>query len=88
MLVEVVLLPDAVAPTRAIAGTIPAAIRAEESFLRRTFGDTYDRYQRSAAEPVARRFSLERALRNREYRAVAGLAGGFALLALKVLLSI
>jgi protein-S-isoprenylcysteine O-methyltransferase Ste14 len=71
-----------------LGGTIPAAIRAEESFLRRTFGDTYDRYQRSAAEPVARRFSLERAIRNREYRAVAGLAGGFALLALKVLLSI
>ena len=71
-----------------IGVTIPAAIRAEEAFLRRTFGDTYDRYQRSDAEPVTRRFSLGRALRNREYRAVAGLIGGFALLALKVLLSI
>ena len=71
-----------------IGVTIPAAIRAEEAFLRRTFGDTYDRYQRSDAEPVTRRFSLGRALRNREYRAVAGLICGFALLALKVLLSI
>ena len=68
--------------------TIPAAIRAEEAFLRRTFGDTYERYRRSGADPVARRFSLERAMRNREYRAVAGLIGGFALLALKVLLSL
>ena len=71
-----------------IGVTIPAAIRAEEAFLRKTFGDTYDRYRRSDADPVARRFSLERAMRNREYRAVAGLIGGFALLALKVLLSI
>ena len=71
-----------------IGVTIPAAIRAEEAFLRRTFGDTYDRYRRSGADPVTRRFSLERAMRNREYRAVAGLIGGFALLALKVLLSI
>jgi len=71
-----------------IGVTIPAAIRVEEAFLRRTFGETYDRYQRSEAEPVARRFSLARAMRNREYRAVAGLIGGFALLALKVLLSI
>ena len=71
-----------------IGVTIPAAIRAEEAFLRRTFGDTYDRYRRSEAEPVSRRFSLERAIRNREYRAAAGLIGGFALLALKVLLSI
>jgi protein-S-isoprenylcysteine O-methyltransferase Ste14 len=71
-----------------LSATIPAAIRAEESFLRRTFGETYDRYQQSAAEPMARPFSLERAISNREYRAVAGLAGGFALLALKVLLSI
>jgi protein-S-isoprenylcysteine O-methyltransferase Ste14 len=71
-----------------IGVTIPMAIRAEEAFLRRTFGDAYDRYRRSESEPAARRFSLERALRNREYRAVAGLIGGFALLALKVLLSI
>jgi protein-S-isoprenylcysteine O-methyltransferase Ste14 len=71
-----------------IGVTIPMASRAEEAFLRRTFGDAYDRYRRSQSEPVTRRFSFERARRNREYRAVTGLVGGFALLALKVLLSI
>ena len=34
---------------------------------------------------MRRRFSLARAIRNREYRAAAGLAAGFALLALKVI---
>lgn len=67
-----------------MVATVGAAIRTEEAFLRRTFGDTYDRYAASAAEPMPRRFSAERALRNKEYRAVAGLAGGFALLALKI----
>ena len=71
-----------------IGTTIPAAIRAEEAFLRRTFGDTYARYQRAQAEPMDRPFSFARAMRNREYRAVAGLAAGFALLALKILLPI
>jgi protein-S-isoprenylcysteine O-methyltransferase Ste14 len=71
-----------------MVATIVAAIRTEEAFLRRTFGDMYDRYSESKAEPMARRFSLERALRNREYRAVLGMLAGFALLALKLLLSI
>ena len=64
--------------------TFTAAIRTEEAFLRRTFGDAYDRYRQSRAL-VPRDFSLERAKRNREQRAIAGLAGGFALLALKIL---
>jgi len=79
--------------------TIAAAIRTEEAFLRKSFGDTYDRYARSSsmridepgqAAPVdpGRRFSLSRAVRNREYRAVFGLLAGFALLALKIVLSI
>ena len=71
-----------------IGTTIPAAIRAEEAFLRRRFGDTYDRYQRAEAESMERRFSVERAVRNREYRAVAGLVAGFVLLAMKILLPI
>ena len=66
--------------------TIAAAVRAEESFLRRTFGETYDQYRRSEADPMPRRFSLARALRNREYRAVAGLTAGFILLAIKMML--
>ena len=65
--------------------TLTAAIRAEEAFLNDAFGDTYERYRASSAEPMHRRFSLARAMRNREYRAAAGLAAGFALLALKVL---
>jgi protein-S-isoprenylcysteine O-methyltransferase Ste14 len=70
--------------------TITAAIRAEEAFLRRTFGDTYDRYSRSDLRDagVARRFSLARALANREYRAVLGVFVGFAFLALKIGLSL
>lgn len=68
--------------------TITAAIRTEEAFLRGAFGDTYDRYQRSEGEPMFRRFSFERARRNREYRAVLGLVAGFGLLALKAWLPI
>lgn len=69
-----------------MVATLTAAIRTEEAFLRGAFGDIYDRYRASAAEPMSRRFSLERAFRNREYRSAAGVLIGFALLALKVLL--
>jgi hypothetical protein len=71
-----------------MGATITVAVRREEAFLRRAFGESYDLSQRSDAEPMRRLFCIERAMRNREYRAVAGLAGGFALLALKVLLPI
>ena len=71
-----------------MVATIGTAIRTEEAFLRQAFGDTYGRYERSEAEPMHRRFSLERAVRNREYRAAVGLVGGFALLALKVVVSV
>jgi protein-S-isoprenylcysteine O-methyltransferase Ste14 len=71
-----------------VGATIGAAIWTEEAFLRGAFGDTYDRYRRSEAEPMRRQFSMARAVRNREYRAVVGLAGGFGLLALKVGLSL
>ena len=62
--------------------TIAAAIRTEEASLRAAFGRTYDDYAASRAAPMPRRFSWSRAMRNREYRALAGLLGGFALLAL------
>ena len=65
--------------------TIKAAILVEEAYLRKQFGDAYDRYDRATADPMVRRFSLERALRNREYRALLGLLIGFALLALKIM---
>src|SRR5689334_10095248 len=67
-----------------IGTTIPAAIRSEEAFLRQAFGSAYDRYARAEDTGVARRFSLERAVRNKEYRAVLGTVVGFALLALRV----
>ena len=65
--------------------TISAAIRLEEARLRQAFGSTYDDYAASRAAPMERRFSLARAVRNREYRAIGGLILGFALLALKIL---
>lgn len=68
--------------------TIPMAIRAEEAYLARTFGNTYDLYRRAEAPPMERQFSLARAVRNREHRAVLGLIGGFGVLAAKLLLSI
>lgn len=68
--------------------TIPMAIHAEETYLQRTFGPAYDLYRRAEAPPMLRRFSMSHAWRNREYRAVFGLIGGFAVLAARLLLSI
>ena len=62
----------------------PSGPVTEEASLRRDFGDAYDRYRRDEAEPMPRRFSIARAWRNREYRAIVGLLVGFALLALKI----
>jgi protein-S-isoprenylcysteine O-methyltransferase Ste14 len=67
-----------------MATTIAAAVRTEEASLRQTFGPEYDEYRDARAEPMDRRFSSARAMRNREYRAVVGLIIGFALLALKI----
>jgi protein-S-isoprenylcysteine O-methyltransferase Ste14 len=64
--------------------TLSAARRSEEAHLREKFGDAYDAYAERRAEPMARRFSLSRALRNREHHTVAGLIAGFALLAWKI----
>ena len=68
--------------------TVPAAIRAEETHLRSTFGDLYDRYTRAEAPGVERTFSFERAMRNKEYRAVLGVLAGFGILALRLLLNL
>ncbi len=71
-------VPVAVLIVIYLAATLTAAIKSEEAFLRRTFGDQYDRYrsgvaaQRRAAAG-RRRFSLDQAMANREYRSVAGL---------------
>lgn len=68
-----------------MATTITAAIRSEEAFLRERFGEAYDAYAESRGAPVARRFSWERAWRNKEYRSVTGLILFLAVLALTVL---
>jgi protein-S-isoprenylcysteine O-methyltransferase Ste14 len=57
-----------------MSATIAAAIRTEEAFLRRQFGDAYDTYAASRGTLGARRFSVARAWRNKEYRAIAGFA--------------
>lgn len=68
--------------------TITAAVRAEEAHLTDKFGERYPAYRDGSAEPVERRFSLARALRNREYRAFAGVIATFALLAAKLYFSL
>jgi protein-S-isoprenylcysteine O-methyltransferase Ste14 len=67
--------------------TLVAAIRTEEAFLRERFGDAYDAYAEARGPRVERRFSLERAWRNREYRAVGGLALFLCLLMLRMWLA-
>lgn len=66
---------------------IGSAIRSEENFLRARFGSTYDDYRAGRLGHEARPFSLERAMRNREWRAVAGLLVAFAALAVKMRMS-
>lgn len=53
--------------------TLTAAIRTEEAHLTEKFGGAYPAYRDGRAAGEARRFSLDRAVRNREYRAVLGL---------------
>ncbi len=63
--------------------TLGAAIHSEEAGLRAKFAREYGEYRAGRGAGQARRFSLERAIRNREHRAVAGVAGVMILLALK-----
>ena len=67
-----------------MGSTLAAAVRTEEAYLRSRFGSAYDQYRNSSGGDAERSFSASRALRNREYRAVIGLAIGFAFLALRV----
>jgi protein-S-isoprenylcysteine O-methyltransferase Ste14 len=66
--------------------TLPAAVLAEERHLREKFGPEYDAYALKQAPPMERRFSMTRAIRNREHQTIAGIIAGFALLALKAAL--
>jgi hypothetical protein len=75
----------AVLATAYLLATYTAAIRREEAFLTAKFGEAYPDYRAGRLGGVARTFSLERAmLKNREYRAVAGIAVALAVLAVKL----
>jgi protein-S-isoprenylcysteine O-methyltransferase Ste14 len=63
--------------------TYIAAIRSEEAGLRAKFGREYDDYRAGRATDD-RAFSVARALKNREHRAVVGLLVSMILLALKI----
>jgi hypothetical protein len=73
--------------------TLTAAIVSEEAFLRRAFGEDYDRYRRRALSTAgdtvrlsgagARRFSAARAIANGEHRTLVGVAGAVLLLVFK-----
>jgi protein-S-isoprenylcysteine O-methyltransferase Ste14 len=58
------------------------AARREEAFLRRSFGDQYDRYRRGELTPEGH-FRMARAVANGEHRALIGLLAAIGLLALK-----
>jgi protein-S-isoprenylcysteine O-methyltransferase Ste14 len=67
-----------------LATTLTAAIRTEEAFLRRAFGDRYAAYRRGQDDRQSeRRFSLAQAIANREHRAMMGVIIAVMLLALK-----
>jgi protein-S-isoprenylcysteine O-methyltransferase Ste14 len=80
-----------------MAVTILSAIHHEEAGMRASFGDQYDAYAQSRAllraprsggqaQPVERPFSLARAMKNKEHKAVAGLAAVAAILWAKAFL--
>lgn len=66
-----------------LAVTLTAAIRTEEAHLTEKFGPAYPEYRNGRVDGALRGFSVARAMRNREYRAVLGLAAGLAVLAWK-----
>ncbi len=65
--------------------TLTAAIATEEAHLTAKFGEAYPEYREGRTAGASRRFSMARAMRNREYRAVLGLLAVLALLTFKAL---
>jgi protein-S-isoprenylcysteine O-methyltransferase Ste14 len=63
--------------------TLTAAIRTEEAHLTDKFGAAYPAYRAGTGPGARRRFSVSRAVRNREYRALLGLLFVLALFAWK-----
>ena len=83
-------VPAAVLIAAYLATTLTAAIKSEEAFLRRTFGEQYDLYRsgveakrRASGGARRRRFSLAQAIANREHRAVIGFVVAMLLLVWK-----
>jgi protein-S-isoprenylcysteine O-methyltransferase Ste14 len=81
-------LVTAVLVTIYLGAAVTAAVRSEEAFLRRSFGERYERYRGGSAGEAAtsdarRRFSAAQAMANREHRAAIGLAVAVLLLLLK-----
>jgi protein-S-isoprenylcysteine O-methyltransferase Ste14 len=74
----------AVLVTVYLVSTIGAAIRREETHLTEKFGSAYPDYRDGRTQTI-RAFSIARAVRNREYRAVGGLVAALALLGWKAL---
>jgi protein-S-isoprenylcysteine O-methyltransferase Ste14 len=66
-----------------LALTVTSAVRSEETHLTEKFGAEYPAYREGRSPEVDRRFTFGRAWRNREYRAMAGLLIGLAVLAWK-----
>ena len=64
--------------------TYTAAIRREERFLTAQFGEAYPDYKAGRLGGVSRRFSVERARRNGEFRTVAGILVALALMTLRL----
>ncbi|HEY3884744.1 MAG TPA: isoprenylcysteine carboxylmethyltransferase family protein [Vicinamibacterales bacterium] len=62
--------------------TITAAVRTEEAHLTMKFGGAYAAYREGEFPSAWRTFSIERAMRNREYRAALGFLAAIALLTL------
>ena len=83
-------IPVAILIALYLVTALTAAIKSEETYLRRAFGEQYDLYrsgveaQRRSSGPASRRrFSLAQAMANREWRAVVGLVIGMLLLVWK-----
>jgi protein-S-isoprenylcysteine O-methyltransferase Ste14 len=68
-----------------LAVTLGAAIATEEAHLTEKFGSAYPAYREGRMHGDERRFSVARAMDNREYRAVIGLLAVLALLSWKAL---
>ncbi len=69
--------------------TYVAAVKSEEATLDARFSGEYSAYREgratAASAPSTRRFSVDRAFgMNKEWRSLAGLAGAFALMAIRV----